>query len=148
GRAVVASVLQRADEPAEMLGYWHSRYGRNIPQPIKRGVADAVQRLYTENAVLKYDTNRAAWPFGDVIEMVHPKPIAAWQSDLFKFCLDRRRHDATPGESLARIGAAMTLEALPEDRRRSVLKADPGRLASAGFTWERLSGWLPGGMDA
>ena len=148
GRAVVASVLQRADEPAEMLGYWHSRYGRNVPQPIKRGVADAIQRLYTEKTVLKYDGNRAAWRFGDVIEMVHPKPVAPWQSELFKFCLDRRRHDATPGESLARIGAAMTLEALPEDRRRSVLKADPDRLAAAGFTWERLSGWLPGGMDA
>ena len=41
GRQVVASVLQRADEPGEMLGYWLNKYGRKIPQPVKRGVADA-----------------------------------------------------------------------------------------------------------
>ncbi|MFF3325334.1 TROVE domain-containing protein [Streptomyces sp. NPDC002889] len=50
-RQVIASVLQRADEPGELLGYWTSRYGRNIPKPVKRGIADAVRRLYSERCV-------------------------------------------------------------------------------------------------
>src|SRR2546427_4954473 len=55
GRRVIAGALQRADEPAEMLGYWLTMHGRNIPMPVKRGIADAVVRLYTERAALRYD---------------------------------------------------------------------------------------------
>ncbi|MFE5009413.1 TROVE domain-containing protein [Streptomyces sp. NPDC056696] len=50
-RQAVDSVLQRADEPGELLGYWTSRYGRRLPKPVKRGIADAVQRLYNERCV-------------------------------------------------------------------------------------------------
>src|SRR5690349_12992404 len=39
-RSFVSAVLQRADEPGELLAYWVSRYGRALPKPIKRGVAD------------------------------------------------------------------------------------------------------------
>ena len=39
GRSVVARALQRADEPAELLGYWLNAYGRKVPMPIKRGIA-------------------------------------------------------------------------------------------------------------
>jgi hypothetical protein len=35
-RAVIASVLRRADEPGELLGYWTSRYGRALPKPVQR----------------------------------------------------------------------------------------------------------------
>ena len=45
GRAVIASALQRPDEPAEMLGYWLTTHGRNIPMPVKRGVADAAASI-------------------------------------------------------------------------------------------------------
>jgi hypothetical protein len=55
-RQLVDAVLQRADEPGELLAYWTSRYGRAIPKPVKRGVGDAVRRLYTEFNLLKYDT--------------------------------------------------------------------------------------------
>ncbi|GAA5161946.1 MULTISPECIES: hypothetical protein [Amycolatopsis] len=41
-RSVVSSVLQRADEPGELLGYWFAAHGRAIPKPVKRGIADAV----------------------------------------------------------------------------------------------------------
>ncbi len=88
GRAVVSGVLQHADEPAELLGYWLSTHGRTVPMPVKRGVADATRRLYSP-----------------------PRP---------------------PGG-----GPPVGL------RERS-----PAALAEAGFSWERLSGWLPGGMDA
>src|SRR5437763_15937696 len=47
------------------------------------------------------------------------------------------------------LAAAADLEAVPDGERRAVLRArGPQALADAGFSWERLSGWLPGDMDA
>lgn len=149
GRAIVNSALQRPDEPAEILAYWMARYGRKIPQPIKRGVADAVLRLYNERSVLKYDGGGHRWRFGDVIELTHPKPVGPWQSELFKYCLDRRRHRAEVGAALLpTLAHANILEQIPADQRRDLVRQDRSILNKAGFTWERLSGWLPGGMDA
>ncbi|EFF90378.1 conserved hypothetical protein, partial [Streptomyces sp. e14] len=64
GRQVVASVLQRPDEPGELLAYWTAAYGRNVPKPVKRGVADAVRRLYHPKSLLKYDTASKGYRFG------------------------------------------------------------------------------------
>jgi hypothetical protein len=52
-RRLVGSVLRRADEPGEMLAYWTSRYGRAVPKPVKRGIADTVARLYDERHWLR-----------------------------------------------------------------------------------------------
>ena len=52
-RSVITSAIRRADEPAELLAYWTARYGRRVPMAVKRGVADAVRRLWTERAALK-----------------------------------------------------------------------------------------------
>jgi hypothetical protein len=147
GRQVVASALQRADEPAEILAYWMQAYGRRLPQPLKRGVADAVRRLYTERTALKYDGTNADWRMGDVLDLCHPRPASAEQSALFRWLLDRRHDRATAPESLPLIRTLMQLEALPVEARRALLK-DPAVLAAGGITWERLSGWLQGAMDA
>lgn len=81
GRAIVNSVCQRPDEPGEVIAYHLARYGRNLPKPIKRGLADAVARLYSEKALLKYDTASHAVRFGDVIDMTHPIPGSAFVVD-------------------------------------------------------------------
>lgn len=151
GRAVVDSALQRADEPAEMLGYWLTVHGRNVPMPIKRGIADAVRRLYNERAALRYDGLSRQIRMADVIEMVHPSPRDERQSQLFKYLLDRRHHDdgQADADALPVLAAAVALDAIVVDQRRAVLRArGPRALAGAGVSWERLSGWLPGGMDA
>ncbi|MGW7359447.1 TROVE domain-containing protein [Streptomyces sp. NPDC054802] len=151
-RAVIASVLQRADEPGELLGYWTARYGRRIPKPVKRGLADAVQRLYNERSLLKYDTNSKGYRFGDVLELVHASPAAdkEWQGDLFKHALDRRhgRDEAIPSR-LRMLQDRAFLIGLPVADRRGVL-TDGQKLkyiADAGMTWEALAGWLQGPMD-
>src|SRR5437879_5098419 len=82
GRAVVDAALQRADEPAEMLGYWLTVHGHNVPMPIKRGIADATRRLYNERAALRYDGLSRQIRMADVIEMVHPSPRDERQSML------------------------------------------------------------------
>jgi TROVE domain len=150
GRSVIARALQRADEPAKLVGYWMARHGRRLPMPVKRGVADAVRRLYTERAALRYDGLSRQLRMADVIELVHPDPKDAAQSALFRYLLDRRHHDdAVAGADLRVLTAAAELDAVPVDERRSVLRVFGAvALARAGFSWERLSGWLPGGMDA
>jgi hypothetical protein len=151
GRAVVDGVLQRADEPAELLGYWLTTHGRNVPMAVKRGVADAARRLYNERAALRYDGLSRQVRMADVIELTHPKPRDDRQSALFRWLLDRRHHDdaVAAGEGLPVLAAAAALDAVPAEDRRSVLRGrGPAALAEAGFSWERLSGWLPGGMDA
>jgi TROVE domain len=151
GRAVIAAALQRPDEPAEMLGYWLTTHGRNIPMPVKRGVADAVRRVYTERAALRYDGLSRQIRMADVIELVHPAPRDDAQSALFRWLLDRRHHDDAHADEtvLPVLAAAAELDAIAVDARRAALRErGSDALARAGFSWERLSGWLPGGMDA
>jgi hypothetical protein len=150
GRSLIARTLQRADEPAELVAYWLANYGRRLPMPVKRGVADAVRRLYTECAALRYDSLTRQLHLADVIELVHPEPRDAAQSTLFRYLLDRRHHnDAVADANLKVLTAAAELDAVPVEKRRLVLRVfGADALARAGFSWERLSSWLPGGMDA
>ncbi|WP_069172198.1 TROVE domain-containing protein [Streptomyces griseus] len=153
-REVVDSVLLRADEPGELLGHWTSRYGRAVPKPVKRGIADAVRRLYSGTALLKYDTASRGYRFGDVLNLVHasPDPAKAWQGDLFRYALDRRHHpeDAVPPASNRVLTAHRALMDVPVAQRRALVTGAGGadRLAEAGMTWEALAGWLQGPMDA
>ncbi|MEV7524100.1 TROVE domain-containing protein [Streptomyces sp. NPDC091371] len=153
-RQVVDSVLQRPDEPGELLAYWTAAHGRNVPKPVKRGIADAVRRLYSATSLLKYDTASKAYRFGDVLNLVHasPDPAKPWQGELFRHALDRR-HNPEAAELPAgnRILAAhRALMELPVAERRGVVLGPDGaeRLAEAGMTWEALAGWLQGPMDA
>lgn len=137
-RKIINAACQRADEPGELLAYWTSMYGRRIPKPVKRGVADAVRRLYTEYTLLKYDTDSKAYRFGDILNLVHavPDPDKPWQGDLFKYALDRRHHpDST------RIPESLNMIRENSNFRKNVAKApvlltSPTALKNAGFTWE------------
>jgi hypothetical protein len=145
GRQMVASVLQRADEPGELLAYWTSAYGRAIPKPVKRGVADAVQRLYTEYALLKYDTASKGYRFGDVLDLTHPEPKAPWQGDLFTHALDRRhgRGDEIP-EALHMVQLNQGLRDGGNDPMRML---DPDVIRQAGLTWEDVLSLLGSKVD-
>ncbi|MEU2056309.1 TROVE domain-containing protein [Streptomyces bungoensis] len=152
-RQVVASVLRRPDEPGELLAYWTATYGRAVPKPVKRGIADAVRRLYHARSLLKYDTASKGYRFGDVLNLVHaaPDPDKPWQGELFRYALDRRHNPDTalPPASSPLLAAHRELMALPVAERRGVVTSPGGaeRLAAAGLTWEALAGWLQGPMD-
>jgi hypothetical protein len=149
-RSVIDSVLYRADEPGELLAYWMHQYGRRVPKPVKRGVADAVRRLYNEHSLLKYDTGSHSVRFADVLNLAHPEadPDKPWQAQLFQYALDRRHHPdtAVPGEALKMIAANRSFrERVAES---PYLAYSPDALEAAGFTWEdalSLSGQL--GID-
>jgi len=134
-RQTIDAACQRADEPGELLAYWTSRHGRAIPKPVKRGIADAVARLYTERNLLKYDTASKGYRFGDVIDLVHPAPAAdkPWQGELFQHALDRRHNRANGIPErlvMLRRNSLLRSEGEPTDW----LNADT--LKDAGMTWE------------
>jgi hypothetical protein len=138
-RQIVDSALQRADEPGEALAWWTGRDGRAIPKPVKRGVADAATRLYTERALLKYDTGSHAFRFGDVVELVHPGAVDDKQGDLFRHALDRRHGRDAAGQ--ARLPASLRMLAANAALRRAAANdpavlQDTEALTRAGMTWE------------
>lgn len=152
GRQVVSSACVRADEPAEMLAYFHAKYGRKLPAALKRGIADSAVRLYTERNTLKFDGQSKGFRFADVIELTHPKPGAGWQSSLFKHVLDKRHHadTATIPDSLEAVKARAFLQNLTPYGRHQFMRAVQGgnvegkklfELAMAG-QWEWAKSWL------
>lgn len=154
-RSLVDCVLQRADEPGEAVAYWLANYGRKMPIWFKRGIGDAVARLYTPYNFLKWDSDRSGVRFADVIEF---SQIARGKSDwsgLFKHILDDRHGrgqlaELPDGPMRVLLVSRWRFNQIPVEKRRACL-ADPAfgtKLKEAGLTWEALSGWLQGPMDA
>jgi len=166
-RPLVGSVLRRADDPGHLLAYWMGEYGPAVPKPVKRGVADAVTRLYDERALLAYDTGshhlarggflseeltlrggiRSARPlrFGEVVELVHPVARDQVKGDLFRYALDRRHGRArTTPESLPLVRRRTELLRTAVEGRRATA-ALPGigaEFAELGITWPAVAAWL------
>jgi hypothetical protein len=132
GRQLVANSIARADEPGEAIAFWMKEYGRKMPKPVKRGIADALEKLYNERSLLKYDTASHGVRFADVIQLVHPKPDAPWRSDLYKHAMDRRYGNTEAGvpETLRTVQANIDLRsAAPSELSAEDIKA-------GGLTWE------------
>ncbi|GAA2632192.1 TROVE domain-containing protein [Actinomadura fulvescens] len=158
-RGLVSSVLARADEPGEALAYWISTYGRAVPKPVKRGIADAVLRLGTEFNYVKWgSTESRGFTFAHILNLTHPgdrkgssqgnRFQGPWQHDLFGYVVKRPYQAGTPiPESLETLTRRSALLSMPVDERRRVLE-DPELLRRAGITWEALAGWLQSPMNA
>ena len=151
-RKLIEKVLQRPDEPGELIAYWINSYGRKIPQPLKRGAADALTRMLNQRQALRYDKEGKAVRIADVIDLVHPKAKSALQGDLFQYLITNRhnRDGYVPPASLNEINSRKQLNAMtPAERHdfaRKVIKGDPNatlvwKLALAG-QWEWGKSWL------
>jgi hypothetical protein len=144
-----------------MLAYYHARYGRVVPSWLKRGINLKLPQLYNERSALKYDGQEQVWRFGDVIARTHPAPATEGQRALYRFLLQARydrgsgahawlRSDESVSQLLPLLAAWDAMQHLPVEARRDVLEREDAAdlLRRAGLTWERLSSWLQGPMDA
>lgn len=140
-RQVVGSVLRHPHDPGLLLGHWLEAHGKPLPKPVKRGVADAVARLYDERALAACDTGgrhlsippflrrtltvhggiRAPRPlrFGEVISLVRPRPRDAAQAEVFRLAL-RRRSPAVPARSWRQEAGALHRRPRADDWERLV----------------------------
>lgn len=165
-RPVIDAVLQRADEPGEFVAYWRANCAKSLPGGVQRGVADAVRRLYTERNMLKWDSDRSGYRFGDVVELIHPEPRDAGQARLFQWAIASRHgraQVANPNALFASDREDQGWRGLPMHANRAAIMAIPpghradwlaqthdvdARLRGAGMTWEALSAWLGGPLTA
>lgn len=146
-REFVAAAQARADEPGEVFAYYEAKYGKPFPAWLKKGVADGARKLYNEYSLLKYDTDSKGYRFADVLQLAHVKPKDARQSTLFGYALDRRYNNVTEVPAVLRMtNAREGLMKTDVKARKSLLNSL--LLKDAGMTWEALSGWLNGPMDA
>jgi hypothetical protein len=151
GRALVSSSIRRADEPGEALAYWFANFGRKMPSAVKRGIADAAAKTYSEYSLAKYDTASHGFRFGDVLELTHAKPSNDAQSALFKFALERRKNKVEPSEELPMLRKRAEILALDSDEKRKLILSSDAteELKAAGLTWEAVAGSFgAGGLDA
>lgn len=91
---IVASVLERGDEAAELIalnltrrGILNANKAKTLPAAIKDGIELALQykdRVFGEYGLAKYDRKDAAVKLKDVFRLVRPKPMNADQADLWK----------------------------------------------------------------
>lgn len=158
GRHIVSAVLQRPDEPGEALAYHLTVHGRKLSNPVKRGVADAVQRLYNERALLKYDTASHGLRFADVLALTHARPAADrahWQADLFQYAIDRRYgRDAADGArnlDIIRYNKILreqwaTAQVTPGADLSRLVSVETS-LEAAGMTWEDVLSALGSKVD-
>lgn len=168
GRQVINSVCQRADEPAEILAYWMQRYygwdtvsfplpSPKLPQPLRKGLADAAIRLYNEYSLLKYDGNSRGVGMADVLNLVHParkQYPADWtesrkniQQAIFQYIIDSYYGREPNTELLPMVDANLQLRKKSgEEIREHFLATDI--LRAAGVTWEQLGPMLQGPWDA
>lgn len=142
-RQLISAVLQRPDEPKELIAYWINTYGRSIPQPVKRGVADAVERMLNERQALRYDKDSDPVRLGDVIELVHPKGKYVEQGKLFEYLITDR-HNREDYDTPAVLTAIKTRDALnklsPDERHEFARKAKKGETVASAMWKEALAG--------
>lgn len=154
-RQVIDSVILRADEPGELLGYWHETFGRTVPSSVKRGLGDAVIRLGTEFNYLKWDSESRGFRMRDIINLVHPGDRKGArqhlkgdkQAELFEHIVYSSYDKDYPlSDELEMLTRRAVLMDMPVNERRKILQS-PEVLRAAGMTWESLAGWLQGPMD-
>lgn len=90
----VASILERADEPAELIALHLKRRGllnanksKTLPAAIRDGIEMAMQhkdRVFGAYGLAKYDRKDAAVKLRDVFRLVRPKPLNEEQAKLWR----------------------------------------------------------------
>lgn len=86
-RPVVKDVIRRPDDALEIVSYILSRYGKPIPNAVKRGVRDAIVE-FDEYALTKYKASGSKFGMVDLFNLVHPAPKNEAQADVFKRLID------------------------------------------------------------
>lgn len=152
-RRLANAGLGRADEVGEAVAYYFSKYpGTQIPISLKRGLADQLTWDINEYTASKYGSANSGkeYTLDRLINLLHPKPSAPWQSDLFGYLVARRYGEVEIPASLGLFGARNYLTTMPLAERRRVVGSGEGAalFRAAGMTWEQVAGWLQGPMDA
>lgn len=167
-RQLIDAACVRLDDVLEMVACWTAwfgdknggrRYARaKLPIAVKKGLADAIQRLLTERSLLRYDSQDRPIRIGHVVELAHPLVTrGAWQGELYAHAIDAARDhlDRCDHPHLPAIRARRELSQMPGFERHALARialSAPDTVAASQLTaamagqWEWAHSWL--GEDA
>jgi len=77
------SIMDRADEPLEVLAMQKQLYGTSIPNPLQKGIEDALHN-FDEYQFAKYDRNNREFQYRDLMNLVHPSPRDEQRDEIFE----------------------------------------------------------------
>ena len=83
----VTDVISRPDELCELISLYWKDGKRPLPNQMKLGLADAFQK-FDAYQLAKYQGRDRTIKLKDVMKLVHPKPVDAEQSALWKSVID------------------------------------------------------------
>ncbi len=121
-RKIISASIHRADEGPALLAFYIDRYGKNVPKPVKRGVADALNRM-NESQYLKYrgKTSKGSVSIADAISITHPSPKDKLHEALFAYAQSEKHGENGNVEDLPLIAARNAFEALPAKVKKEFL---------------------------
>lgn len=82
-RDYATGVMQRADEPLEVLAMQVKLFGKSIPNPLAKGIEDALHN-FDEYQFAKYDSDSKEFSYRDLMNLVHPNPRDDEREELFE----------------------------------------------------------------
>lgn len=71
-RSAITKTIQRPDDATEIMAYWMTTYGKPIPNALKRGIADGLNK-FNEYSIAKYKGENHKLKMVDVVNLVHTK---------------------------------------------------------------------------
>lgn len=86
-RKVVRSVALRGDDVTEIMSCYLSMFGKPIPNALKKGIADVMQK-FDEYTLAKYKGDGKALKMRDLLCLCRPTPKNAEQSAMWKRLLE------------------------------------------------------------
>lgn len=86
-RATVRGVCVRGDDATEIMAYYLSKFGKPVPNALKRGIADVIKG-FDAYTLSKYKGTGNAVKMRDLLCLAHPKPANSEQAAIWKACLE------------------------------------------------------------
>jgi hypothetical protein len=127
-REYAPKIIKRADELSEVIAYQLSKFGKPIPNALKKGIADAFAN-FDEYQLNKYDSDKSAVKLGDVLRLINRKKDYPVTQAMYNYLVN----DVVDAEALPKIGALKQLLAKDtlDEEALSLIK-------TSGVTWETL----------
>jgi len=72
-KTAIQKTIRRPDDMLEILGYYLEKYGKPIPNALKKGLRLAIEK-FDEYQLAKYRGEKSSVKLVDVLNLIHPKP--------------------------------------------------------------------------
>jgi len=114
------AVVRRADDVTEILAYYLSKYGKPVPNSLKKGLGRSLGK-FDEYQLAKYRGEGNAFSLVDAVNLVHPKPTDKNRAALHKLVNGELRSTGTWETALTEAGKSEDKDAAKADAWRQLL---------------------------